>query len=352
VKHKFPFLALHRPWESNFNNIWITSTLQLSRNLNRFRFPGHLDRTILQQVRSLLQARLCQNSELEKPYFVPAEELGPLEKEFLYEHFLAPNSFQHTLAGEGFVLDNSGSFLATLNIDDHLHLQLTDCTEELELALNRLVKLDTFVGSSLEFACSPRFGFLTSNSRNCGTGLIVRLYLHLPALIHTHMLDQTLKHLENEEIEVLSIQGKIEESVGDLLVVRNRCTLGLTEQDILQTLRTYALKLMVAEKRIRTELRNSRSVEMKDKISRAYGLAIHSYQLETIEAWSALSLLKLAIDLGWLTGISLAQMNELLFTTRRAHLMCEYSQPISPDDLSHRRAEFVHSSLSQALLQI
>lgn len=239
-----------------------------------------------------------------------------------------------------------------LNMRDHLQLHITECAEELEKSWNLLVKLETGVGKTLGFAYSSRYGFLTSNPVDCGTALVVRLYLHVPALIQTRVLESTLSHLGSEDVEVSSVQGGLQEIVGDIVVVRNRCTIGISEENILQMLRTYALKLMVAEKRVRAELRTSRSVDVKDRVSRAYGLAIHSYQLETIEAWSALSLLKLGVDLDWVTGADHALLNELLFTSRRAHLISEYSQEIPQDELAHRRAEFIHESLSQTHLTI
>ena len=53
---------------------------------------------------------------------------------------------------------------------------------------------------------------------------------------------------------------------------------------------------------IRSELRSSDDTEIKDRVSRAFGVLSHSYQQETLESWSAISLLKLGANLGWVEG--------------------------------------------------
>ncbi|MGE3953949.1 MAG: protein arginine kinase [Parachlamydiales bacterium] len=351
-KDRLPLLSLHRPWSGNENPIWLASTLLLKRNLTRYRFPPKLDTPSRKQIRELIGGQLEKSSQLDKPYLVRAEEMDPLEKEFLFEHFLASSSFQQALSGEGFVVDGSGEFLATLNIGDHLQLHLTETHENLEESWNRLIKLETLLGRTLDYAYNPRFGFLTSDPMSCGTGTLISLYLHLPALIHVNSLEETVKRLEPHEVEAASIRGPLDDIVGDLLVLRNRCTIGLTGEDIVQSLRTQALNLIVAEKRLRSELKKMGSAEMKDKVARAFGLLHHSYQLEIHEAWGALSLLKLGLDLGWVSGTTHAHLNELLFTTRRAHLICEYSEAIGQEEVAHRRAEFVHASLQDIHLSI
>ena len=46
------------------------------------------------------------------------------------------------------------------------------------------------------------------------------------------------------------------------------------------------------------------------------------------------------------------QLNELFFTSRRAHLQAEYPQELSQEELPHKRAEFLHQSLAGAKLTI
>lgn len=351
-KDKFPFLQLHQPWAENSNPIWLASTLTLHRNLRAYSFPSKLGTEERQQIFNLVSREVLKSSVFEQSWLVKAEEIGPLEKEFLFEHYLQRYPFQQALTGEGFVLEPSGTLLALLNIDDHVQMQITDIRGELEAAWNRLAALEAGVGSSLTYAFTPRFGFLTAQPRHCGTGLVTRTFLHLPALIRTKVLDSTLEKLGEDEVEAASIQGRLDEIVGDILTITNRCAIGLNDEQVLQSVRTYVTKLMLEEKRCRARIGESKATDIKDLVSRAFGILRHSYQLDVPEAWGAISLLKLGQDLGWVKGTTQAALNELLFASRRAHLVCEYSEELSHDELPHRRAEFLHASLAQADLQI
>jgi protein arginine kinase len=351
-KDKFPFLQINQPWHDNSNSIWLASTLIFHRNLRAYSFVGKLDAEHRQHVFALLCRELLKSPIFDQPQVIKAEEIGPLEKEFLFEHFLQKHSFQQAMAGEGFVLDRTGTLFALLNIRDHLQLQMTEVKGELETAWNRLVQVEASVGNAVTYAFSPRFGFLTSEPRHCGTGLVARAFLHLPALIRTDGLDEALEKFGEDEIRTASVQGRMDEIIGDILTVSNRCTIGLNDEQLLQSVRTYVTKLLLEEKRCRARLLESPASEIKDFVSRAYGALRYSYHLEMPEAWGAISLLKLGHDLGWVTGTTHAVLNELFFAARRAHLVCEYTEELSQEELPHRRAEFIHASLADTDLKI
>lgn len=351
-KEQFAFLRNRQPWDSNANPIWIASTIGLSRNLEKQRFPGRMKQEEREKLLQLLSNLLLGSTTLDHPRFFPAQELGPLEKEFLYEHYFAKEGFQQAMGGEGFITDATGRFLATINLGDHLHLQVTDCLEDLEEGWNRLVRIEAELGQNIQYAFSPRFGYLTAQPTQCGTGLNLSTYLHLPALRHTGSLTAAIQKRQAESIAIDSLMGDLDQLVGDLVVVHNARTLGVTDEAILQGVRAAALKLVVAEKSARSALRSAPAVRLKDQVSRAFGLLTFSYQIETREAWDGLSLLKLGADLGWVRGVDQRQLNELLFTMPRAHLVCEYSEEISHGELPHKRAEYLHAHLRGVELTI
>src|SRR5262249_30694480 len=108
-KDKFPFLQLQKPWHDNPNPIWLASTLVFHRELRAYPFPPKLDHEGRLHVFSLLTQELLKSSLFDGPQLAPAEQIGPLEKEFLFEHFLQSHSFQQAMEGEGFVIDQTGT---------------------------------------------------------------------------------------------------------------------------------------------------------------------------------------------------------------------------------------------------
>jgi len=345
-------LAQKKPWNDNANAIWLASTVNLLRNIEKFKFPGKLNEERKKQIIALVSKELLTMNSLAQPSLIKADIIGTLEKEFLAEHFLSAQNYNQTEAGEGFILDHSGEFLATLNIRDHIHFQLIDCKGELENTWSRLVKIETNLGKILNYSFLPKFGFLTADPTQCGTALLVSVYLQVPGLIHTNKIDEILEKISDDSIIVAGIQGSPTEIIGDVLVVQNNYTLGLTEENIVSSIRSFTTKLLVEENAARNTVKNEDSSEIKDKVSRAFGILIHSYQIEAIEALNALSILKLGIDSHWITGIDHKQINELFFNCRRAHLICQFHEKFSQENIPHKRAEYIHKSLKDVKLTI
>ena len=339
-------LLEHTPWENEVNPIWPASSFLLHRNLSQSFFPPKMNEKEALQVLELLKEAFNKATELTEPTFLKAELLSALDKEFLFEHFLCQEAFQNTSTGQALVVDNSARFLALFNVQDHIQLQVIDCQNEWEKTFSRLASLEAQIGSALNFAYSSKFGYLTADPSFCGTALQVSIYLHLPALIHTGQLQETLLKHKEENVLAASMEGPIDGIVGDLLVLRNPYTLGLSEENILQGLQSSAMKLMALEKTLRTHLKQENNAEIKDQVSRAYGLLCHSYQLHAKETLSALSLIKLGLDLGWIEGITDSKLNEIFFKCRRAHLSHLFQDKIiDPGELPRKRAEYIHKSL-------
>lgn len=342
-------LASHLlPWDNNENVIWLASTLCLYRNIEKFKFPIKLEVERKKQILALIARAILQVKELKNPFDIKAEDLQPLEKEFLQEHFLIFEGFQEARQGEGFILDDTGEFIALLNLKDHIRLQFTDITGDLEKTWAKLVSLECELNPDLNFAFSQKFGFLTSDPAHAGTGLLISAYLHLPALIHQGQLGELIEQEKGQAVLCTGLQGIPEDYIGDIVTVRNAYVLGVNEENIISTLRNAILKFLIAEKSMRSKLKTEGAPTLKDKISRALGTLKFSYQLETVEALSAISYVKLGIEMGWVKGLTVQQVNKLLFTCRRAHLNYVLKEKISIDDAASKRAEYLRAQVASA----
>lgn len=347
-----PIYQLKTPWKESSHNVWLASTLTLSRNLAKFKFPAKLDRERGEQVVSLVYEGLKPCKELNQPLLFRSDEIGPIEKEFLLEHYLVVDNFHMAHVGEGFVIDQTGEFLSVINLQNHLQLQLLDTDQDIEKSWNRLIKIEECVGKRSDYAYNSKFGFLTADPGRSGTGLTITLFLHIPAVIHTGELPDLLEKDKEEEIEAMGLQGSSQEMIGDLLLARNVCTLGLTEEYILTSLRMWATRAVVAEVTARKRLRETNNESIKNKVTRALGLLTHSYQLETVEALNALSLVKLGFEIGWIHGPATLNFNQIFFNCRRAHLMTILEKKVDIPELPRKRAEYLHSIAKQLNLAI
>lgn len=347
-----PSIYQEKPWANNQNNIWLASTINLFRNVDKFPFPAKLDKDKRSQIISLVSKIVLHSGHLKNPDLIRAEEIGPLEKEYLVEHFLTNWGFHQAHSGEAFILDDSGTFLTTININNHIQFEMIECNGELENAWNRMIKVETELGQAIDYAYSSKFGFLTANPNTCGTGFVLTIFLQPSALIHLGRLNEVLQKIKTEEVALTGLQGDPNQIIGDIHAFTNNYTLGLTEENIISTMRLFTTKLLVEENSARNTLREGNYPEVKDKVSRAFGVLSHSYQIETLEALDAISLLKLGADLGWLKGVTPSDLNHLFFDCRRAHLLSKFEEKMENEEIPHRRAEFIHQTLKKAKLTI
>jgi protein arginine kinase len=345
-------LDQRKPWADNDHLIWLVTTVHLSRNIDKYLFPSKLETHGQKQIISLLDKELLKLKNLHNPKLLRAEKVTPLEKEFLTEHYLTPNSFHQAQTGQSFVIDDTGRFLGTVNIDDHLNLLYLDTAGEIENTWNNLIDMEMTLGGAFSYSFSSKFGFLTSDPMHCGTGLKVAVYMQVSGLLHTNKLEDILAKLEDENVALSGLHGSATEIIGDILVIENNYTLGLTEENIISNLRAFCTKLQVEEKTARKAIKDNNSPEIKDKVSRAYGVLVHSYQIEAVEALNALSLLKLGVSFDWVKGISVREVNELFFNCRRAHLLRQFKQDLSQEELLHKRAEYIHQHLKGVSLAV
>jgi len=347
-----PILGLSKPWVENSNSIWLASTISLYRNVEKFMYPSKLSSDRQKQIIGLVGKYLFNEEGLTGPSIVLSENTSPLEKEYLVEHFLSSYGFQHAHSGEAFIIDQTGQFLATVNDHDHIRLKIIDCQGELESTWSRLVKLETSIGKSVTYSFLPKFGFLTADPSFCGTGLVATVFLQLPALIQIDDIDEVLDKLADESFLITGIQGSPSEIIGDVLAIQNNYTTGVSEENIISGLRSLTTKLLLEENRARKSIMHSQNPNVKDQVSRAFGILLHSYQIEAVEALNAISLMKLGVEIKWISGISIAQLNHLFFNCRRSHLMSFYGNTIAQEEIPHKRSEYIHKALKEARLLI
>lgn len=351
----FPdFLFDQTPWGEKGSSFWPASAFTLRRNLARFHFPQRLSEASSKQVLDEITKALLELDCLEDPMFIDFSLLDPSKKEFLFEHYFIPQGIHNERQHQGIVTDRSGTFLAAINFKDHLTLQMIDCKGSWHTTWDQLRKIEKELCKKLDFAFSNKFGYLTSDFSLCGTGLSLRLYLHLPALLQLMDPDDPFYLSQEEDFIITQMGEHIENGIfqGDLVILENKRTLGISEDQMLHTLFTQANKLINEESECRSRIRNGDFPEMKDMIARSYGILKHSYQMPTSEALSALSLIKLGIDLKWIDGITDQEINKIFFQCRRGHLLMNEHQEVSQNELLHKRAEFIHRSLKEAKLII
>jgi protein arginine kinase len=328
------------------DNINPFNVLTIKRNCSFYPFSHKLCKVQSQEIIKLIKKAFKKCPQI-KPLFLPEAKLSPQERSLLTEHFMIDLVHQEDQIETLFILDKDAQFLAHINGENHLHLHYLAQSNEIQKGFEMLFEIEEALSKSITFSFNDKFGYLTSNPHDTGTAFNTSCYLHLPALVHTNSFEAHREKI-NSDIEVLGMNEN-QKYIGDLIHIKNRCTLGLLEKNILKQCLQARDLLIQKEMDARKSLQKNCDGKVKDKIARAFGLLSCASKLETTEALNALSLLELGKSLSWIDGLEKSDFSSLFFKTQRAHLPF-FSKNI--DEMQISRAELLHQELKSAKLSL
>ncbi len=339
-------------WSRNQEKVWLLSSIELRRNLEGFFFTSHLQPQARQSILEAICGALHSFSSCKDSAPASIQNLSQVEKEHLYEHFLlSPPEVCSENPESSFFLSARNQQLIQVLSTDHLQaltmsrgngtLSLWRQTQRLSRALNRL----------LSFAFSEQFGFLTAKPELCGTALIMRAYLHVPAIRllkgdHSHLL------AADNRTCIEGLEGREEGFMGDLVVLRNRMTWGVSEQEIFASLQKKASSIVIEEESLRKQVQKEKPLRCRDQVARALALLKSAKTLSLKESFDSLSALRLGLDIGWIEGMSHSKCTQLLYETRRGAMFSKRGiSQVSPEEASHMRAQYFHRHLQRVHLR-
>jgi protein arginine kinase len=233
-----------------------------------------------------------------------------------------------------------------VNEEDHLRLQVIHSGLELGKTLAEAGELDDRLEAGLDFAFSPRFGYLTACPTNVGTGIRLSVMLHLPGLRLTGNIDKVKRAASDMSLAVRGFYGEGSEAAGDLYQISNQTTLGKTERVLLHELEQEIIpKVIEYERAARKSLMTKRRADLEDQVHRAVGLLTSARLMSTEEAMQLLSLARLGIVCGLLDRPSQRVINQLLLLSQPAHLQRALNQDLDQERRRAARAQLLRTRL-------
>jgi len=330
------------PWDQSVHTIWPASLFSLRRNLYSYLFPNKMT---TKQACDLLNV-ICQMFPSSFSS-VPIDQVSVQNRAAIFERFFLYEKFELGKGKAVFINHCDHAFLALANVEDHLHFHQFYFNKSLMESWKHFSRLeDSLIGHNNHclFAFSSKFGYLTANPRACGTGLVVRAFLHLPVVLFFEKLWENTKDFA----DWICIKGLGEdgEFLADFVLIENKYTLGLSEEAIVNLVEKVASFLVTLEASLRSNLINS-SIEhalIKDKAMRALGLLKYASLLKTKEALSSLSLIFFGQQMNWIHGERIAFFH-LFFFLRQSHLVRYFKTMPSKQDILHERAKIVREQM-------
>jgi protein arginine kinase len=326
--------------------IALSSRVRLARNLQSAPFPSQARPEERLAACAAVREACRRVPSLASAIFLDMGALDPMDKLVLKERHLISRELAEQGAGSGLIVAEDERTAIMINEEDHLRLQAMSPGDDLTAVWRRVDAADSELENRLDYAFSPRLGYLTACPSNVGTGLRASVMLHLPGLHLMNEAEPVMRGLARIGLAVRGLFGEGSQACGNLYQVSNQMTLGRAEEDIVAHLMHLVKEVTTHERHARARLIESRKPLLLDRIGRAYGILAHARVLPSDEMVELLSMLRLGVEYGLLTGLSVSDVNELLLTTQPGHLQKTAGRSLSPAERDEQRAGFVRERLA------
>ncbi len=337
------------PWmreEGPENDIVLSTRIRLARNFQNEIFPIIADEKDLVKVSDFFKQNYNQTSIKQYKNFelIKISDLSNIEKRVLVEKHLISPYLTKARSAATLLADNEQVSIM-INEEDHIRMQLYFPGFQLTTALEEAFMLDDWLEEKIDFAFDEEKGYLTSCPTNVGTGMRASVMIHLPALVLTKKINRMIPAINQLGFVVRGIYGEGSEALGNIFQISNQITLGKSEADIVGDLQSIIAKLVEQEREARNRLMQRSKIRMEDQIFRSYGILKHSRILESKEAATRLSNLRLGIDLGIIKNISHSILNELMVLTQPGFLQHYANKILTSSERDVLRATLIRERL-------
>jgi protein arginine kinase len=329
-------------------DIVLSSRVRLARNFNDYTFPTLFSHEEAKEVIELVKKRieLEVNSEIGTLELLEMGQLQPLEKQVLVEkHLISPQLIDEARQG-ACLLSEDEAISIMINEEDHLRIQCLMSGLQLKEALQLANVLDDWIEEEIDYAYDEERGYLTSCPTNVGTGLRASVMMHLPGLVLTKQLNQIIPAINQLGLVVRGIYGEGSQALGNIFQISNQITLGKSEKDIVEDLTLVVQQIIAQERAAREALVKTSNIQLEDRVFRSYGVLLNARIIETKEASTCISDVRLGIDLGFIENIPKSILNELMILTQPGFLQKYAGGPLRPFERDVRRAALIRERLN------
>lgn len=309
------------------SSIIMTSRVRLARNMAGQRFANSATDDELTSIYNACFNAVSKARQFKGGETVRMSEISELGRGLLLEDRLISRELPSGSPTSGVFYSEDASMSAMINEEDHLRMQAIGDGLCLKALWRKLNALDDAIEKNLEYAYSADFGYLTACPTNVGTGMRASLMMHLPALALTEQMEKIARGLNQLGMVVRGADGEGSDSYGAFFQLSNQQTLGLSEDEIIQKIIKFGNKVCEFEINARLKLLQDSPIVLLDKISRAYAILSNCKLIDTGEAISHLSTIRLCADMGFIQNASttIKMLDDLMLEIKPSHLQRKFN---------------------------
>ena len=324
------------------NDVVISTSIHLARNIKQFPFPASLSMQDKLKVNSVIKNATDELKDYSFNYY-EMKTLSQAEVVSLAERHLVSPEFASSRDGRALLLTEDEAVSVMLNEEDHIRLQVMYAGFALDEAYRTADKIDSQLSGKLQFAFDDRLGYLTQDPTALGTGMKASVVLHLPALVSSSQITKLITTVSKLGLSLRGSYGEGAAAKGDLFRLSNTITLGISEKAAIENLKSIALQIAAQERVAREEIFKAPVTE--DRIFRAYGVLKYARMIDTSEFMELISLVRLGAVKG-IINMDCAQIEALMIHMQPATISLSVDRPLDRIERDKLRAHLVRQSLN------
>ena len=324
----------------------------MARNLAGHKFVNSATEKELLEICDVCQKALSEVRRFKDGEFFVIDKITEFNRSLLVGNRLASKELMEGGAGKGVYVTKDMTASAMINEEDHLRMQVLANGMALSSVWRSINALDNAVEERLEFDFSSNYGYLTACPTNVGTGMRASLMMHLPALVFSEQMDKVIRGVNQLGMVVRGSNGEGSESYGAIFQLSNQQTLGISEEEIVKKISKFGKKLVEFEINARKKLMNENPLLILDKVARAEAILKSCKLIDTAEAITCISNLRLAADMGLIKGniFFIDTLDSLMRNIQPSHIQAVMKRyDATPDERDQMRAQYLNKNIDDLM---
>ncbi|MCM8810481.1 MAG: ATP--guanido phosphotransferase [Candidatus Omnitrophica bacterium] len=290
------------------DDIVITSRVRIARNLKGYPFPHNMTIKTSKEIEEIL-IKFFLKLPYKEIFILNISYLNKKQKNSLIKKHIISKEFSENQLCNKIVIIPEKKTSIMINEEDHLRIQTIFPGFNLKKCLKVIDEIDDYIDKELDYAFSPKFGYLTACPTNVGTGLRSSVLIHIPG-IKFFKKDKTIfENIQSIGITIRGFYGEGSLPFGSIFQISSIETTGKTENQIIEELESVVKLIIEEEKNCIKKIKNDKNLKKKieEKI-----MKILEQEKENGEVSDLFSLLSLSYTTGILE-IKKEELRNLFF---------------------------------------
>ncbi len=196
------------------------------------------------------------------------------------------------------------------NEPEHIMVQGLDESGDLDKAYKNAVEAVNALSHRIPFETSDEYGFLTANPNMAGTAMRAGILMNLPGLVISRKIVKLAEELEKEGVEMRPFYVEKRLSFGSFYHITNKYTLGVTEEETIETVKNAVKRIADEEDDCRSTLMASSKLIVENVVWKAIGDISLSRVIEKGNFVDDISNIRFGVESG-LLDIDIETVNEI-----------------------------------------